>query len=180
MFYKWFKGVKYAEDGKSLYRKLARENHPDNGGNEELLKQITVEFKEWWEEHKNIHRTAGQGTAGQETAGQETAGQERKYRECNIDEFIEIINKLVIVPGIEIEICGTWVWISGNSYPYKDYLKEIGCRWSKGKKKWFWTNDYFNPKMKYGIHPNMETIRTIYGSTKIHREEKPQLDSKKD
>ena len=41
-------------------------------------------------------------------------------------------------------------------------------------------NDYFNPKMKYGIHPGMDTIRAMYGSTKVHREEKPQLDSKKD
>ena len=178
MFYKWFKGVKYAEDGKSLYRTLARENHPDNGGNEELLKQITVEFKEWWKEHKNIHHTAS--TADQGTADQGTADQGRKYKECNIDEFIDIINKLVIVPGIEIEICGTWVWISGNSYPYKEYLKEIGCRWSKGKKKWFWTNDYFDPRKKYGIHPSMETIRAMHGSTKVHREEKPQIGKDKD
>lgn len=46
MFY-WFKNCKTCEDGKQLYRELAKRYHPDNGATGEELKEIISEF---WEE----------------------------------------------------------------------------------------------------------------------------------
>jgi hypothetical protein len=35
----------------------------------------------------------------------------------------------------------TWWWLTGNTYPHKDMLKRWGCRWSKGRKSWYYVGD---------------------------------------
>lgn len=44
MYMKYFKNVKNVEDLKKTYKKLARENHPDMGGNIEVMQAINAEF----------------------------------------------------------------------------------------------------------------------------------------
>lgn len=41
---KYFKNVKSAEELKTTYKKLARQNHPDFGGDVEVMKIINNEF----------------------------------------------------------------------------------------------------------------------------------------
>lgn len=43
---KWFKGVTTLEELNKLYLKLARQHHPDIGGNENTMKEINVERDE--------------------------------------------------------------------------------------------------------------------------------------
>lgn len=54
------------------------------------------------------------------------------------EEFRNIINTLINLEGIEIEIIGRWIWISGNTKPYKQKLKELNFRWCKRKVAWSW------------------------------------------
>jgi hypothetical protein len=35
----------------------------------------------------------------------------------------------------------TWWWLTGNTYPHKDMLKRWGCRWSKGRRAWFFIGE---------------------------------------
>ena len=52
------------------------------------------------------------------------------------EEFKKVIDKIIHLDGIEIELCGRWLWISGNTYKHKQILKEAGCKWaSKSLKK---------------------------------------------
>ena len=152
--WKWFRDCKTAEEGKARYRELVRKYHPDNGGTGEELKEISVEFKTWFAKYKNIHTNSEGETYTSEKETTETA-----------EDFMEIINNLSTLPGIEVEICGTWLWISGNTYPVKDQLSSFGCRWSKSKKKWYWTTDDYT-KARYK-KPTMEQIRQMYGSQKV-------------
>ena len=152
--YKWFKNCKTAEHGKQLYRELVRKYHPDNGGTGEELKEISVEFKMWYETHKNIHTNEQGETYTSEKETTETA-----------EEFMEIIRNLSTLTGIEVEICGTWLWITGNTYPVRTQLTEFGCRWSRGKKKWYWTKDPFTTN--HYKKPTMEQIRNRYGSQNV-------------
>lgn len=162
--WKWFKQCKTAEEGKGRYRELVRKFHPDNGGSGEELKEISVEFKNWFEKHKNIHTDSEGKTYTSETETFETA-----------EDFMDIINNLSTLPNISVEICGSWLWISGNTYPVRTQLASFGCRWSKGKKKWYWTTDEYT-RVRYKT-PTMAQIRQMYGSQKIKLHTRPQLES---
>ena len=37
---KWFKDVKSLEELRKLYRRLVVEHHPDNGGSEDIIKEV--------------------------------------------------------------------------------------------------------------------------------------------
>lgn len=162
--YKWFRDCKTAEAGKQLYRELVRKFHPDNGGSGEEIKEINTEFKSWWERYKDIHTAKDGSTYKSKEATEESA-----------EDFIEIINNLSTLSGIEVEICGTWIWISGNTFPVRTQLTSFGCRWSKGKKKWYWTTDEY--AYAYYKKPTMEQIRKMYGSQKVKLNIRPQLES---
>ncbi|MDO5403307.1 MAG: molecular chaperone DnaJ [Eubacteriales bacterium] len=77
---KYFKNVKSYEDMKEQYKKLLKENHPDNGGDVEVMKAINVEydsiFKIWKDRHNAEVEPAQQTT--------ETADSTRTqfYTEC--------------------------------------------------------------------------------------------------
>lgn len=156
MRYKYFSECKTLEEGKRLYKTLAKRYHPDCGGDAEILKEINTEFERFFEEFKNTHENA-----------EGKAYQSQKQNTGTAKEYMDIISKLFVIPHIEIEICGYWLWLSGNTYPYKDYLKEIGCRWSVGKKKWYYTTD---PYIRKKSTMSMTDIRNAYGSEKVSRD----------
>ena len=160
--FKWFRDCRTAEQGKQLYRELVRKFHPDNGGTGEEIKEINSEFKIWWERYKDIHETAEGETYTAHSETTETA-----------EDFIEIIANLSRHSGIEIEMCGTWLWITGNTYPIRKELASYGCRWSKGKKKWYWTKVEF----RHTNHtPTMAQIRLKYGSKRVNLRPQPCLE----
>lgn len=35
----------------------------------------------------------------------------------------------------------TWWWLTGNTFPHKDMLKRWGCRWSKGRRAWYFIGE---------------------------------------
>lgn len=45
---------------------------------------------------------------------------------------VEAIN--IINFNINIEICGSWIWVSGNTYGCKTELKQNGFHWASKKK----------------------------------------------
>lgn len=153
---KWFRTCRTAEEGKSLYRKLVKEYHPDNGGNADIFKQINNEFTMWWNTHKDIHYSTETGETYEETEHRTTE---------TAEEFIEIIENLRTLDGINVELCGSWLWISGNTYPHKDKLLMFGCRWSRSKKEWYWAKDLTFTHYKTG--KSKSWIRTRYGSEMI-------------
>jgi curved DNA-binding protein CbpA len=139
------------EELKQQYRKLAKLHHPDNGGNAETMKRINAEYDELF---KILQR---QYNANAKADKQNTERPE---------EFRELIEKLIKLDGVIIEICGSWVWLSGNTYKHRDIIKELGFLWSKGKKMWY-LGEFSNKKR--GSMP-MEQIRNRYGSKKYKGE----------
>ena len=152
----WFAGCKTAEEGKKLYRKLAKEFHPDVTGENETMKSINAAFTSFWAVYKDVHMNA-------ET--NQTFTSQKKTTETAAD-FIDIISKLnTIETEITVEICGSWLWISGDTFPVKDRLCSFGCKWSKSKHKWYWTKDQFQ-KSRYKTK-SMNAIRMLYGSEMV-------------
>lgn len=151
--FKFFNGVETLDELKKSYRKLAMMYHPDMGGDSETMKQINDEHDRLFEILKRRHNSM----ADENHQTTETA-----------EEFREIIAKLIILDGLEIELCGSWLWIGGNTKENKDALKAAGCRWSKNKNKWYWHHAEEGRKWYKG-HSTMADIRTKYGSQVVSK-----------
>ena len=145
---KYFTNCTTLDELKKEYRKLAMIHHPDHGGNPEIMKAINSEYKRTFETLKNQHNS--------------TAEDFRKTTEAP-EEFINIINTLIKFPGIIVELCGSWLWISGDTLPIKDQLKAAGCRWSSSKKMWYWHHPEEGARRTKG-KSTMTDIRNKYGS----------------
>lgn len=154
---KYFKDCKTAEELKKAYWKLAKKLHPDAGGNEEEFKSMQAEYSAAWDCLKNIHFTKEGKEYKKETT--ETA-----------DEFIEIIEKLINLKGVETEICGSWIWCTGDTKPYKDIFKKMGFKWAGKKEAWFYHKGTFKKHSKEEL--SMDEIREMYGSVKYVQSEK--------
>jgi curved DNA-binding protein CbpA len=151
----YFKNCETLEDLKKEYYRLSKKNHPDLGGNEDIMKEINNQYDETFKVLKNIRRNQKGKTYTKET--NETA-----------DFFKDIIENIIHFPGIEIEIIGAWIWISGDTKKYKDEFKKLGFKWSFKKYMWFHNNGDVS---KSRGSKTIEEIRNLYGSVKVETEE---------
>lgn len=150
------------EELKTMYKRLALANHPDQGGSTEAMQQINAEYTDLFTALKNTHRSAeGEKYTAHESTDETAA------------EFIDIISKLVRLPGIIIELCGSWLWITGETRAVKDELKEIGFRWSKNKTAWYYHRGEYYKKGKSEM--SLDDIRIKYGSTQYTGRQPAQL-----
>lgn len=83
-------------------------------------------------------------------------------------DFRAVIDKVINLAGVDIEIIGAWIWVSGNTYPIKDELKEAGFYWASKKKMWYWRREEDSCKSSRG-KKSIEQIRKQYGSQKVKR-----------
>jgi len=79
-----------------------------------------------------------------------------------IADIINKIAKLLDSDEIEIEIIGSWLWISGDSKQYKNEIKEAGFRFSGAKKMWFYCCKTEYKASKTNI--DIDKLRLKYGS----------------
>lgn len=157
---KYFQNCSTIEELKKEYRRLALINHPDNGGNPETMKTINAEYEKAFNRLKDIHNKA---------AAEDTTGKKRKMNET-AGEYMEVIQKIIAFSGIVIELCGSWVWVSGNTYEYKDAFKAAGFRWASKKKMWYWRSEADATTSRGKM--SMQDIRQKYGSEILETEVK--------
>lgn len=145
---KYFAACTTLDELKKEYRRLAMIHHPDHGGDTATMQAINGEYAETFARLKNQHNAAA------DEAHQTTETPE---------EFIAIISQLLRFPGLTVELCGSWLWITGETYAIKDQLKAAGCRWSSSKKAWYWHHPEEGHRWHKGT-ATMSDIRTKYGS----------------
>ena len=155
---KWFKHPEILEDLKKQYHRLAMKHHPDVGGTEQAMKEINAEYEKLFAALKDTHKNAEGEFYQSRTATTETAA-----------EFMDIIEKLIHMDGIEIEVCGSWVWVTGNTRPHKDELKALAFRWSSNKAAWYFHRDGYKKRSKKSL--TLDEIRGYYGSEKIEKKQ---------
>ena len=144
----YFANCQTLEEVKILYKQLALKHHPDReGGNTQTMQEINGEYQSII---KNPSFKFEEQTEDQK---------------ADFIKYPEIINKIVKFNSVEIELIGDWIWISGNTYPYRAELKKMGFFFAHKKVMW-----YYRPaEYKSSNHKpkSIEEIRNKYGSEKI-------------
>lgn len=159
-----FKNCRNLEELRQAYKDLLKKHHPDNGGDLAKCQEINAEYKKAFDKLKN---------GRQHFEEEQDEPTSKKWDEA-ADELIrnQIFN-FVHFDGLNIEIIGSWVWIDGNTFAYREELKAKGFKWSKSRKKWHWTSQptpgYFKGRKSF------DEIRNKYGSERIVREDNLKL-----
>ncbi len=80
-------------------------------------------------------------------------------------ELEETIRKLEPL-GLNIEICGQWVWVHGDTKPHARTLRSAGLKWSSKKQAWYYIPQALRgrPWQPSSQSWDMSTIRTAHGS----------------
>jgi len=123
---KYFNNPKTLEELKKQYRELAFKHHPDKGGNTEIMKIINYEYDELFKILKDVHENKD----GETYTAKQSTTETPEY-------FKNIISELMRMDDITIEIIGCFVWVTGNTKPYKVKLKELKFQWHSKKVAWY-------------------------------------------
>ena len=133
---------------KKIFKKLARELHPDVGGSEEEFKILKNVYDDIIE-HKIYFSN-----------------------ESKFDlELEKIISKILHFENITIEVVGSWIWLSGETKAIKNNLKDLSFKWASKKKMWY----YGEMKGKNPNQKSMEEIKSKYGCTTLKSKQKKKL-----
>ena len=154
---KYFNNVETLEELRKQYKELLKQYHPDNGGELESMQAINAEYDRLFKLLKDRHES--------KTADTETNNNNMQYDFEEDAKLREVLQKIIHFSDITIEICGSWIWLAGNTYQYKTELKEIGFKWASKKKQWYFHTEAFRKKGKKAL--SMEDIRNYYGSTEV-------------
>ncbi|MFA7157530.1 MAG: DnaJ domain-containing protein [Bacilli bacterium] len=157
----YFSDCQTIEEIKKRYRKLAQQFHPDHN-RETDTNSIMAEINSQYEKFRFQKFTA-------------TNHETKKTYEQTFDPFDgyrELIDKLINLQGITIELCGSWLWITGETKQHKETLKELNFSFSGKKIAWYWKPGTYRKKSKKEL--NLEEIRNLYGSNTVNKQEQEQ------
>ena len=152
---KWFKGVKDLNELRRVYRTLALKYHPDKGGDTASMQEINNEYDKL---SKVLIET------------NTDFSEERKVYESQVSEDLkEKVAQVIILPGVTVEIIGSWIWITGDTKPVKEELKKSGFKFSRKKTAWYWHLGRYRKRTKK--HYDMVDIRNMFVTHRVERDE---------
>jgi hypothetical protein len=141
------------EQIKIKYKQLAMKHHPDLGGDLEIMKLLN-----------NAYETALKNCNGQTTKDDQGETHTYKYNQeveqALMDKIIQLLS--LNMPDVEIDLIGTWIWVTGDTKPVKDKIKQAGCTWHSKRGCW-----YFKIGKYYGRSSpeSLEGLALKYGCT---------------
>lgn len=153
----YFRDCHSLDEVKKEYKRLALVHHPDKGGDTAIMQEINRQYEEMM-----LHPSFAEAKA---------EAQE------DFIKFPEIISQIIGF-DITIEVCGNWIWLTGNTYAYRKELRESGFFFAPKKSMWYWRPKDFksaNSKPK-----DMDYIRSKYGSDVVASRQERVLDEKEE
>jgi hypothetical protein len=130
------------QEAKKLYRAWCMQHHPDRGGNTETMQALNEAWNKYCQ---------GAGQTQQETQ--------------DFTKAFEAAIRAATKENVIIELCGNWLWASGNTKEHKEALKNAGWKWASKKAMWY----YHEEERTFGRKKTfeMDHIRNKYGSSRI-------------
>lgn len=161
---KYFKGCKTKQQLKVCFKVLLKENHPDNGGDLRTMQDINAEYNRLVDILPDVPGSEKEMARKTEKTAKTEQNADTDFTDLP-DSVKLAVARATQIPGVSVEVCGCWVWVSGNTYAVKETLKEIGFRFSCKKKMWYF-HEETEVSHKYRKHRevDMGEIRAKYGT----------------
>lgn len=129
------------EQAQKLYRELSKQNHPDLGGCKEAMQALNAAYESW-------------------ASCKASSTSDKLERE--ILRKLQDVLSAGLPDNVEIELIGSWVWVSGETKDHRLTLKELGLRWNNKRKMWYWTAS--KRRKRFSSRYDIEDVRARYGS----------------
>src|SRR6202012_68346 len=144
---KWFNECRTLEEVKATYKKLAKQYHPDLGGDTATMQEINKEYA---------------FASAKAIKGANLSEEEAEHEILSSEAYRNAIEKIIYLEGITIELVGYWIWVTGDTYSVRAVLKEAGFFFASKKLAWYFrTAEY---KVSKGGKKSLDEIRDKYGS----------------
>ncbi len=151
---KYFEGLTQEIEIKARYKQLAKQYHPDLGGDTAIMQQINTQYEQVLQ---GAYQKAGKSIT-------------------EIDELLKndmqaatALQMIIGLTNISVELCGNWIWITGDTRPVKDLLKKANFFWATKKEAWYWRP----PEQKFsrkGGTRDLAWIRANHGTSSLNKE----------
>lgn len=152
---KYFNDISSLESLRRHYNELAKQYHPDINHAPDavrVMQDINAEYAaacEWLKRHDSENLNC--------------------YSNTDPAQYPEVIGKVIFLNDITIEICGSWVWLTGQTWLHAAQLKEAGFFFSRSKKAWYWSD---NIRAKhYRGHYSLKEIREKFGAQNVEAQQ---------
>lgn len=152
---KWFTNVRTVEELRKQYRQLMKKHHPDVGGSTEDAKQINAEYD-------RLYAVLSRQEAQERPQGEQDTTEDKAAEDKAIRAVLDALAGI----DADVEIIGSWVWVTRNSFPYKELLKSLNFRYASRKRAWYFHADEYHRRSKREV--SLDEIREKYGSQKMN------------
>ena len=85
-----------------------------------------------------------------------------KYNEL----YRQAIENIIPIEGIIIDLVGSWIWVTGNTYPVREQIKKAGYFFAGKKQAWYFRSEEYKFKGT-GESLDLDEIKNKYGSERI-------------
>ncbi len=157
----YFSELSTVEEIKAHYRQLAKQHHPDLGGDPETMKELNRQYHE----------------ALKACDGQKSDGHSYRYKQDVENELMAKLQELLKLRSLDIALIGYWIWVIGDTKKNKEALKSVGLKWHSKRKCWYykpkdWKRSYHNNKA------NLSELASKYGYQGFQTAEKENIPMK--
>ena len=138
----YFEGCLSLNEAKQRYLAIANEYHPAKGQDPIQLFMARLEFQQLARDPVYAFNQSSQDV------------------QADFLNFPDVVDKL-IGWRLTVEMIGSWLWVTGNTYPQREALKKMNFIYEEFKRAW-----YYRPASYWSSNSKplpMEKIRALYG-----------------
>lgn len=173
-----FSECQTVSDVKTLYRTLCFTHHPDVSGYDStaIMQEINAEYL------VHLKRMDGQVSHGFD--GKDHTYKYDHAKEVGAMETIDKLLQLQLSDAVEIELLGSWVWLSGVEYKSEDQRRVQTLKhptnklkdgqpaalmsWHAKRKRYYWRPEGY--RKSWNPNASFDDLRYAYGSMKFENE----------
>lgn len=153
MIEQFFSNIASESEAKARYKELAKKYHPDLGGCVETMKAINLQYEKVL---TGVYQKAGKSITEIDDLLEKSKG------------LAEKLCEIIACPCVIVELCGNWIWITGETRAVKDKLKQAGFFWACKKSAWYWRSEE-SARISKGKTLSLDEIRQKHGREVITR-----------